>query len=219
MKLLVLMSSLLCLFSESDTLNLNDHKVDEGYIIQELKFNIHPDHHVIFAFATAIYSWNHEYYFIKQEDFLLSIKKGHLALNHHTMVIDPHWQVFTVDENGERERMRINYSNGIAGILQLDDTDIIKIEGKYYVTRKMKYSYMDNIKLMYMDEEEELQPFKVETPRLFLYLIELLPLDDDVKQYVWKKKYELPEFWQEHWQRRFSIKPDTLEQHEFDNRK
>lgn len=199
MKLLVLLPSLLCLFSEPDTTKLNNHKIDEGFIIQELRFNLDPSHHILFAFATAIYSWNHEYYFMKQEDFLHSIKKDHLILDHHTMVIDPHWQVFTIDDKGEMQRMRINYSNGIAGILQLDDTDIFKIDGKYYVARKLKYSYMDNIKLMYMDEDEELQPFKSENPRLFLYLRELLPLDDEVKKHVWKKKYELPEFWQEHW--------------------
>lgn len=212
---MLLLPLLICHVVLAQSTTPDEIKEDEGYIIQELKFNWDPYHYVpgAFAFATAILSENNEYYFSSQEELLQAIKDEHLVLNLLTMVVDPHYLVYSISEEGEILRMKINYSNGMANVLQLDDTDILKIGCKHYVTRKLKYAYMDNVKLMYMDEDGELKPFNANRPRLFLYTKELLPIDDEVRVHVWKKKYELPEFWQKHWQMRILFQPDSSEQH------
>ncbi len=185
------------LFKPPDTVTSDYYKTEEGYIIQEVSLNIYFHYYLPFAGASVILSENHDFYIISEDDLLLAIQENSLKLKNLTMIVNPHWHVFAQNEKEVYQRLAINSTSGIASILCLDDTDIFNIGGKYYVLRKLKYAYLDNMKLSYLClAEEKLRPYDAENLRLFLFAIELLPLDNEVKKFVWKKKYELPDFWQ-----------------------
>ena len=104
----------------------------------------------------------------------------------------------------------------------MDNTEVYKIGGKYYAIKKIKYGYSDeievfrslyNILFYHVDdiqvENEEKERYYKETYKsireclpqkkyhYYLFLQEICETDKVIKKHLWKKKYELDEFWKD----------------------
>jgi len=199
------MNNLLIIFQVSlltvappDSIVFDNYSVDEGYIIQEINLNMHPQHHPQFAGTSAILSDFGEYFFLKEAELLNALEKNELKLNNTTMVVDPsHNNIFAMTEKGDYKNMRVNYTVGLTKLLQLDDTGIYRIGESYYVVRLIRYAYIDGIHLNYRHYEDgDLRRIEGENVRLFLFTLNILSTSPTIEKFLWKKKYEMPKFWQ-----------------------
>ena len=171
-----------------DTIVFDQYSVDEGYVIQEIDLNMHPQHHPQFAGTSAILSDFGEFYFLKEADLLNAFEKNELNINSITMVIDPSHNIFVKTDKGGYKNMRINYSKGLTTLLQLDDTGIYKIGERYYILRLIRFAYIDGISLKYRHHEEgDLQNIKGSNVRLLLYVKNILPTAPSIENFIWKK--------------------------------
>ncbi len=195
--LIIFQLSLLSL-TPPDSIVFDNYSVGEGYIIQEVNLNMHPQHHAQFAGTSAVLSDYGEYYFLKEEELLNALEKNELNLSNATMVVDPSHnnRIFTMTENGDYKNMRVNYTEGLTKLLQLDDTGIYQIGESYYVVRPIKYAYIDGIQLKYKhDQDCDLVKIEGKNVRLFIFTISILSTSPTVENFLWKKKYEMTKFW------------------------
>lgn len=184
------------IFSPPESVTSEYYEFEESYIVQEVYFNMTPHHFPRFTGTSGILSRHSEYYIIREDELIHAIKNNSLNITQHTKIIDSNPYVYAPDKNGEYKRLSINYSMGLANLFYLDDTGVYKIGGKYYVLRHIKYGYLSNIKLMHMNDDEELEEYDNNHVRLFLFIIELLPSSPEIRKHIWKHKYELFDFWQ-----------------------
>ena len=174
-------------------------KTDTGYIIQGLSLNTAYGHLERFTGFNAILSQHSEFYTLSEKELQEFIEDDKIELKELTMIINPHPSIYTLSKTNEFEPLHLNYSNGLVNILNLDDTEVYKIGGKYYIIRKIKYKYIDQIELRYDSTEDgSLEKFNSKDIRLFLYSLELLPSSKSIKKHVWKKKYEFNDFWMDY---------------------
>jgi len=180
-----------------DTIIFDKYSMDEGYIVQEINLSMHPQHHPQFAGTSAILSDFGEFFFLKEADLINAFEENNLNLNSLTMVVDPSHNIFAKTEDGDFKNMRINYTKGLTTLLQLDDTGIYKIGERYYILRLIRFAYIDGINLKYRHHEEgDLRKVVGSNVRLFLFTKNIISTSPAIEKFLWKKKYELREFWQ-----------------------
>jgi hypothetical protein len=172
-------------------------EVDEGYLVQEIMLNSHPQHHPQFAGLSILLSDYGEYWMVRSVDWNNALKSDSIAMDRKTMIVDasPHFSL--PDSLGVPIPIAVNYSVGLTRILQLDDTEIYQIGGKLYAARLIQYAYLDGLPLSYYDSQDESWiSISSHKPKLFLYAISLSIASPENGPYVWKRKYELEQFWQ-----------------------
>jgi hypothetical protein len=205
-------------FSTDDSL-LVKYKSDISYIVQEIVYG--TDRYPFFAGLYRLKTDFDFFYISKEQDIINAIKTDTLNLNSLAILIPPNagWCIY--DSLSNQYIDRISYVQNIYDIMILDNTEVYKIGSKYYAVRKIKYAYLDNIELYrsllfikrdnfiseihFENEDEERLAWKtyktlreylqIENYRYFLFLQELYETDKSIRKYVWKRKYELDEFW------------------------
>jgi hypothetical protein len=214
----ILLQALLPLFFPTDSL-LANYKSDISYIVQEVVYG--TDRYPFFAGLYRLKTDFHFFYISDEQYIINAIKTDTLNLNSLTTLIPPGvgWCIY--DSLSRQYIDRISYAQNIYDIMTLDNTEVYKIGNKYYAIRKIKYGYLDNIELYrsllfikrdsslseihFENEEEEQLAWKtyktlreylqIENYRYFLFLQELYTTDKSIRKYIWKRKYELDEFW------------------------
>lgn len=154
-----------------------------------------PYHFPRFAGTSCILSHNSEYFVISENELIETIKKDSLNIETLTKIIDTNANVYAKDKDGEYQRLLINYSLGLANLFYLDDTGVYKIGEKHYVIRRLKYAYLNDVELKHLNDDGKLDEYNNDHLRLFLFFMELLPTSPLIEGYLFKRKYELDEFW------------------------
>ena len=99
----------------------------------------------------------------------------------------------------------------------MDNTEVYKIGSKYYAIKKIRYAYLDDIEvyksLYYIicDGTDDIQIEKEEYNRTtyktiedylpnrkyqyYLFLLDICETDKAINEHLWKRKYELNDFW------------------------
>jgi hypothetical protein len=190
------------------------YKIKKSYIIQEVCMNCVPPEFPVFTGLSRIWSFYGEYYVASKNQIIKSLRKNIIELDKLQTIIEPSDHVYTLNEKGEYQSIgTVTYSfYGISNVLALSETQIYKIGDKYYILRRLKYAYIDNIKLKYEDFDDGLQDYKKDYIGLYLFNIELLPTHSSIKKYIWKRKYELPDFWKENILRIYRKQVNELKQ-------
>lgn len=219
----ILLQILLPLFP-TDSL-LANYKSDTSYVLQEIVYgvaDVYPNFAGVYRLKTDLtnsFYQRYQIFYISNEKYILNaIKTDSLNLDSVTILVPSHacWCIY--DSLSGLYKDRISYVKDVYDIMTLDDTEIYKIGNKYYVIRKIKYGYLDNIELyrslyciksdagsdIQFEKEESYyrntyktlrEYLQTENYRYFLFLQELYPTDELIKTHVWKKRYELDEFW------------------------
>ena len=198
----------------------SDYKTETSYIVQEITYGYGADIYPPFAGLYRLKT-DFDVYYIAEEKYLLNaIKKDSINLEFLTVLVPNNhtWEIY--DSISNKYRVVINYSMGLYDIMTMDNTEIYQIGGKYYAIKKIKYGYSDEIDvfrslyniLFYNDddiqiENEEKERYYKETYKsireyfpkkkyhYYLFLQEIYETDNKIKKYLWKRKYELNEFW------------------------
>jgi len=212
-------------FFPSDSL-LANYKSNTGYVVQEVIYG--TDRYPYFVGVYRLKTDFDVFYVSDEQCILNAIKTDYFSLDSLTILVPPSvgWKVF--DSLLGQYIDRISYVQDIYNIMILDDTEIYKIGSKYYAIRKIKYGYLDNIELyrslyyiksdnsgceIHFENEEEERLSKItyktlkeylqtENYRYYLFLQELLPTDESIKKHLWKRRYEIDEFWHKNWGKR-----------------
>lgn len=194
MKTVILICQLV--FFANQNLLTKTYEIADTYIIQSVEFNISSPHNPRFAYLSSIMTDHGEFYIATKKEIMDAIVQDSLELNNLKIIIDPHSSIYQMDEEGNYSPLPNDYSSGISGLLELDNTEIYHIGKMYYIIRRVKYGYIDGVKLKYFDyPDEELKDYKTDSLRLFLFVKDLLPTHKSIKRHLWKRKYELPDFW------------------------
>jgi len=185
------------LFSPPEELSSELYQEDDSYIVQLVGFEMQSSEFPRFSGLSNIISHNSKYYFINEHRLLQAFLDDTLNLEELDVIIEANSFVYAKNKEGEYQRLSVNYSIGINGILYLDDTGIYKIGEQYFVIRRLKYAYLEDLDLKFFDNwEDNLRAYDIENLRLFLFMKELLPISHEIEKYVWKRKFELTDFWQ-----------------------
>ena len=194
-------------------------KIGTNYIIQELTYGYGADYYPPFA---CIYRLKTDYnlYYITDEDYLLNaIAADSINLDSLTYLV-PHfsdWDIF--DSVQDKYTNRVCFSKALYDIMTMDNTEVYKIGSKYYAIKKIRYAYLDDIEvyksLYYIicdgtddiqieKEEEEYYRTTYKTIedylpnrkyQYYLFLLDICETDKAIKEHLWKRKYELNDFW------------------------
>ena len=162
-----------------------------------------------------------EYYVANKQDILHFIEKDSVDFCNLTMIIDirtnPSLDMFISAWDSIQGGVLISdIHTKIMEILTLQGSEIYAIGGKYYVLRKIKYAYLDTLKVygkwndlasyIYGDYipiplaemlEKNKTPLSVneilhvDNYQVFYSLTKLLPTDKKILKHLWKRKYEL----------------------------
>ena len=125
-------------------------KTTSNYIIQQLyPSNYYPSYYFTDGFNIMSYG---EYYIANKQDILNFIKKDTVDFSKLSMIIDirtsPPFNTFISSWDSIEGGMSIsNFHSRIREILNLQDSEIYKIGYGYYVLRKVKYAYIDTLKV------------------------------------------------------------------------
>lgn len=213
-------SLLIILFAFSlfqDNHPCTEYKTETNYLIQELTYGYGADHYSPFA---CIYRLKTDYnlYYITDEDYLLNaIAADSINLDSLTYLV-PHfsdWDIF--DSVQDKYTNRVCFSKALYDIMTMDNTEVYKIGSKYYAIKKIRYAYLDDIEvyksLYYIicDGTDDIQIEKEEYYRTtyktiedylpnrkyqyYLFLLDICETDKAIKEHLWKRKYELNDFW------------------------
>lgn len=196
------------------------YKTETNYIIQEVTYGYGADIYPPFARLYRLKNDDDVYYITSRKYLLNAIRKNSINLDTLTILIPQGrtWEIY--DSMSNTYRSAINYSMDLYDIMTMDNTEIYKIGGKYYAIKKIKYSYLDKIEvfrslynILYYNvddiqiENEEKERYYKETYKsireclpsknyqYYLFLQEICETDNVIKKYLWKKKFELDEFW------------------------
>jgi hypothetical protein len=195
--LVIILQTWSWIFNPPNPIPSEFYKLGEGYLIQELDLDAHPQHNPQFAGLSILLSDYGEFRMVSPNDLLEAIKSDSIDINEWTLLVGPTPDISIVDSLGVYHKLAVNYSIGLTKLLQLDDTEIYCIGGKYYVARYIQYAFLDGLPLYYFSPEEELWVNISDlNPRLFLFSLAMLPPTPEIAKYVWKRKYEIPHFWQ-----------------------
>ena len=196
-----------------------DYKSGTNYIIQEVVYGYGADHYPPFA---CIYRLKTDYnlYYIADEDYLINaIAVDSINLDSLTYLV-PHfsdWRVF--DSVQGKYTNRVCFAKDLYDIMTMDNTEVYKIGSKYYAIKKIRYAYLDDIEvykslynivcdgtddIQIEDEEEEYYRTTYKTIeeylpnrkyQYYLFLLDICETDNAIKEHIWKRKYELNDFW------------------------
>ena len=185
------------LFSPPENLSPDLYKTDDTYIIQIVEFDMQTSEFPRFSGLSNIISHNARYHFISEYRLLQAFQDDTLNLEETNVIIEANSYVYAKNKKGEFQALSVNYSTGLNGVLYLDDTGIYNIGNQYFVIRQLKYAYLENLELKYFDNwNDELRAYDIEDFRLFLFAKELLPTSPEIEKFIWKRKFELTDFWQ-----------------------
>jgi hypothetical protein len=194
------------------------YKLDVGYIIREVECLSNSFNKPL----TVKYRLKDNfgiYYVALKKQMDIFFQNDSLDTSGLTILVDQ-FEWLSYDSNRQNHRVRLTHTVELENIFTLDNVNIYKIGNKYYAILKMEYAYNDNIYLyrsLYMREldtqgddfhidervsEDSLKNTYIDLKtyvhkdyyRYFLFLKELLPPDRSVKRHIWKKKYELSDF-------------------------
>ena len=213
-------SLLIILFAFSlfqDNHPCTEYKTETNYLIQELTYGYGADHYPPFA---CFYRLKTDYnlYYITDEDYLLNaITADSINLDSLTYLV-PHfsdWDIF--DSVQDKYTNRVCFSKALYDIMTMDNTEVYKIGSKYYAIKKIRYAYLDDIEvyksLYYIicDGTDDIQIEKEEYNRTtyktiedylpnrkyqyYLFLLDICETDKAINEHLWKRKYELNDFW------------------------
>ncbi len=213
-------SLLIILFAFSlfqDNHPCTEYKTETNYLIQELTYGYGADHYPPFA---CFYRLKTDYnlYYITDEDYLLNaIAADSINLDSLTYLV-PHfsdWDIF--DSVQDKYTNRVCFSKALYDIMTMDNTEVYKIGSKYYAIKKIRYAYLDDIEvyksLYYIicDGTDDIQIEKEEYNRTtyktiedylpnrkyqyYLFLLDICETDKAINEHLWKRKYELNDFW------------------------
>ena len=210
----ILLQILLPLFP-TDSL-LSNYKSDTGYIVQEIIYG--TDRYPYFAGLYRMKTDFGVFYISDEQHILNAIKTDYFNLDSLTILVPPSsgWSIF--DSLSGQYMNRISYVQDIRDIMILDNTEVYKIGWKYYAIRKIQYGYLDNIELyrslyyiesdkgddiqlknteqFYRNTYKTLREYlQTDNYRYFLFLQELYPTDESIKTHIWRRRYEINEFW------------------------
>ena len=196
------------------------YKTETNYIIQEVTYGHGADIYPSFAGLYRLKNDDDVYYIANKQYLLDAIGKDSINLDSLTFLIPQGrtWGIY--DSVSNKYRFAINHTMDLYDIMTMDNTEIYKIGGKYYAIKKIKYSYLDKIEvfrslynILYYNvddiqiENEEKERYYKETYKsireclpsknyqYYLFLQEICETDNVIKKYLWKKKFELDEFW------------------------
>ena len=198
-----------------------EHKTETNYIIQEVTYGYGADIYPPFAGLYRLKTDGDVYYITNRKNLLNAIKKDSINLDSLTILIPQNrtWEIYDSVSNEYRFAIH-NYSMDLYDIMTMDNTEVYKIGSKYYAIKKIKYCYSDEIEvfrslyyIMFYNvddiqiENEEQERYYKETYKsireclpkkkyhYYLFLQEICETDKVIKKHLWKKKYELDEFW------------------------
>lgn len=195
-----------------------DYKSETNYIIQEVVYGW-PEIYPPFACFLRLKT-DYDLYYIADEDYLLNaIAADSINLDSLTYLI-PHysnWEIFDSVQNKYRDR--ICFSQRLDDLMTMDNTEVYKIGSKYYAIKKIRYAYLDDIEVyrslynIVRDGTDDIQIEKKEEEyyrttyktikeylpnrkyQYYLFLQDICETDKAIKEHLWKRRYELNEFW------------------------
>ena len=195
-----------------------DCKSGTNYIIQEVVYG-YPEFYPPFACCLRLKT-DYDLYYIADEDYLLNaIAADFINLDSLTYLV-PHysnWEIFDSVQN--KYVHRVCFSQHLDNLMTMDNTEVYKIGGKYYAIKKIRYAYLDNIEVyrslynIVRDGTDDIQIEKEEEEyyrttyktieeylpnrkyQYYLFLLDICETDNAIKEHLWKRKYELNDFW------------------------
>ena len=198
----------------------SENKIGTNYVVQEVTYGYGAQIYPPFARLYRLKNDDDVYYITSRKYLLDAIRKDSINLDSLTILIPQGrtWEIY--DSISNTYRSSTNHSQDLYDVMTMDNTEVYKIGGKYYAIKKIKYGYSDeievfrslyNILFYHVDdiqvENEEKERYYKETYKsireclpqkkyhYYLFLQEICETDKVIKKHLWKKKYELDEFW------------------------
>ena len=198
----------------------SEYKIGTNYVVQEVTYGYGAQIYPPFARLYRLKNDDDVYYITSRKYLLDAIRKDSINLDSLTILIPQGrtWEIY--DSISNTYRFSTNHSQDLYDVMTMDNTEVYKIGGKYYAIKKIKYGYSDeievfrslyNILFYHVDdiqvENEEKERYYKETYKsireclpqkkyhYYLFLQEICETDKVIKKHLWKKKYELDEFW------------------------
>ena len=219
---MIILNIIFSVFSLFQNLSFcTEYKTETNYIVQEVTYGYGADFYPPFARLYRLKNDDDVYYITSKKYLLDAIKKDSINLNSLTILIPQGrtWKIYDSISNTYRIAIN-NYSQPLYDVMTMDNTEVYKIGGKYYAIKKIKYGYsdvievfrslydilfynVDNIQIENEDKEryykETYKSIREYLPQkkyhYYLFLQEICETDKVIKKHLWKKKYELDEFW------------------------
>ena len=198
----------------------SEYKIGTNYVVQEVTYGYGAQIYPPFARLYRLKNDDDVYYITSRKYLLDAIRKDSINLDSLTILIPQGRTLEIYDSISNTYRSSTNHSQDLYDVMTMDNTEVYKIGGKYYAIKKIKYGYSDeievfrslyNILFYHVDdiqvENEEKERYYKETYKsireclpqkkyhYYMFLQEICETDKVIKKHLWKKKYELDEFW------------------------
>ncbi len=199
----------------------SEYKTGTNYIVQEVTYGYGSDIYPPFAGLYRLKTDFDVYYIANKKYLLDAIRKDSINMDSLTILVPQNhtWGIY--DSISKKYRFTINHSMDLYDIMTMDNTEVYAIGGKYYAVKKVKYGYSDEMEVfrsLYNSLFENTDDIQIKNDgeekyyretyksikeylpqrqyQYYLFLQEICETDKAIRKHLWKRKYELDEFWQ-----------------------